>query len=65
MEPLYLETKEAVLKWYGENPSLEYLAKNFHEKFIPNSTLHTEENIKGFELIFEWVIDGLKMAGML
>lgn len=65
MEPLYIETKEAVIKWYGENPSLEYIAEKFHEKFIPNSTLHTKENIKGFELIFEWVIDGLKIAGLI
>jgi len=65
MEPLYLETKEALLKWYSENPSLEYIVGKFHEKFIPNSTIHTKENIKGFELIFEWVFDGLKAAGII
>ena len=65
MEPLYLEMKDDIIKWYGENPSLEYIAGNFHEKFTPNSTIHTKENIKGFELIFEWVIDGLKIAGII
>ena len=65
MEPLYLEMKDSIMQWYGENPSLEYIALNFHDKFTPDSTIHTKENIKGFELIFEWVIDGLKMAGMI
>ena len=65
MEGLYVETKDDIIKWYGENPSLEYIAGNFHEKFTPNSTVHTKENIKGFELVFEWVIDGLKMAGII
>ena len=65
MEPLYLEMKDSIMQWYGENPALEYIALNFHEKFTPDSTIHTKENIKGFELIFEWVIDGLKMVGMI
>ncbi|MHA1689407.1 MAG: MBL fold metallo-hydrolase [Promethearchaeota archaeon] len=65
MEPVYHETKEAIIKWYAENPSLKYIAEKYHETFIPNSTIHTKENMKGLELVIEWLVEGLKLSGFL
>lgn len=65
MEVVYFEMKDAIIKWYGEDSSLKYITEKFHERFIPNSTVHTKENIMGFELILEWVINGLKIAGII
>jgi glyoxylase-like metal-dependent hydrolase (beta-lactamase superfamily II) len=65
MEVLYFDMKDAVIKWHGENNSIKYIAEKFHEKFIPNSTVHTKENIVGFEMVLGWAIDGLKIAGII
>ncbi|MBD3214859.1 MAG: MBL fold metallo-hydrolase [Candidatus Lokiarchaeota archaeon] len=64
-EELHFTTKNAIIKWYQENPSAKYIAEKYHETFIPNSTVHTKENIMGFELVMEWVINGLKTSGFV
>ncbi len=65
MEDHYLKTKEAVIQWYNEDPSIEYLSRKYHEKFIPNSKIHTKENILGLNLVMEWAIEGLKISGFI
>ncbi len=61
----HLNVKESIIKWYNENPSLHYIASKYHEKFIPDSKIHTKENIHGLEFEIEWFIDGLKTIGVI
>ena len=65
MEDLHHQTKQAIKQWYIENPSLDYIASKYHETFIPNSTIHTKENLLGLKLIMEWLVEGLKISGYL
>jgi glyoxylase-like metal-dependent hydrolase (beta-lactamase superfamily II) len=65
MEDLHIKTKESIIKWYNENSSLNYIASKYHETFIPNSTIHTKENLIGLELIIEWLVNGLKISGFI
>jgi glyoxylase-like metal-dependent hydrolase (beta-lactamase superfamily II) len=61
----HLNVKESLIAWYDENPSLNYIASKYHEKFIPESNIHTRENIHGLELEVNWFIDGLKAMGAI
>ena len=63
MEAFHFNTKESILKWYNENPSLKYITLKYHEKFTPDSKVHTKDNIRGLELLIEWLIEGLKITG--
>jgi glyoxylase-like metal-dependent hydrolase (beta-lactamase superfamily II) len=65
MEKVYRNTKDSIIKWYKENPSLDYITSKYHETFIPKSTIHTKENILGFKLVMEWLINGLKISGFI
>jgi len=64
-EEFHFNAKESIIKWYNENPSLEYIALKYHEKFIPESKIHTKENIHGLEFEIQWFIDGLKTMGVI
>ena len=61
----HLDAKQSISKWYNENPSLEYITLKYHEKFIPESKIHTRENIHGLEFELRWFIDGLKTMGII
>ena len=61
----HLDAKESIIKWYNENPSLNYITSKYHEKFIPESKIHTRENIHGLEFEVEWFVDGLKTMGYI
>jgi glyoxylase-like metal-dependent hydrolase (beta-lactamase superfamily II) len=63
MERFHFDTKSSIIQWYNENSSLEYITAKYHEKFTPNSTIHTKENIHGLELLIEWQIIQLKRSG--
>jgi hypothetical protein len=65
MEEFHFNTKESIIKWYNEDPSLNYIALKYHEKFIPNSKIHTRENILGLQLVIEWLVNGLKTIGAI
>lgn len=65
MESFHFEAKNSIIKWYKENPTLGYVTKKYHEKFTPNSTIHTKDNIHGLELLIEWQIIQLKKSGEL
>ncbi|MGQ4875581.1 MAG: hypothetical protein ACP6IY_16050 [Promethearchaeia archaeon] len=65
VEDFHNEAKKYIIKWYNENPSAEYVAEKYHEKFIPSSKIHTKENIHGLTLETQWFIDGLKNSGDL
>ncbi|MFX0075357.1 MAG: MBL fold metallo-hydrolase [Candidatus Hermodarchaeota archaeon] len=63
MENFHFDAKKSIIKWYKENPTLDYVTKKYHEKFTPNSKIHTKENIHGLELLIEWQIIQLKLDG--
>ena len=65
MEDLHFQTKNSIIKWYNENPTLEYIASKYHEKFIPNSKNHTKDNLLGLQLQLKWLIRGLKISGLI
>ena len=65
VKEFHLNAKESIIAWYNENPSLNYVALKYHEKFIPESKIHTRENIHGLELEINWFIDGLKAMGAI
>jgi glyoxylase-like metal-dependent hydrolase (beta-lactamase superfamily II) len=65
MEDFYFKTKNALIQWYNENPTSEYLAEKYHETFIPNSTIHTEGNLLRLIIPMEWLIEGLKGCGFV
>ncbi|MHA1763101.1 MAG: MBL fold metallo-hydrolase [Promethearchaeota archaeon] len=63
VKQFHMKAKASIIKWYHEKPSLDYITLKYHEKFIPNSKIHTKENICGLELVIEWLVKGLKMMG--
>ena len=64
-EEFHFNAKNSITAWYNENPSLDYIALKYHEKFIPTSKIHTKENIQGLKFEIEWFIDGLKTMGVI
>ncbi len=65
MEEIHFKTKNAIIEWYSENQEPGYIAKQYRNTFIPNSTVHTEEHIAGLELLISWFLNGLKLAGFI
>jgi glyoxylase-like metal-dependent hydrolase (beta-lactamase superfamily II) len=65
VEDLYFKTKDSICQWYGENPSLEYIAEKYHETYTPNSTIHTKVNLSRLELLLSWAVNGFKKSGII
>lgn len=65
MEEIHFKTKDAIIKWYNENPTPEYITAKYHETFIPNSKIHTKEKIFALQKMIEWQIIGLKTSGFI
>ncbi|MFX1418727.1 MAG: MBL fold metallo-hydrolase [Promethearchaeota archaeon] len=65
MEELHFATKNSIIKWYKENPSYNYIALKFHEKFIPKSKIIKLGYIEVLERTMEWCVEGLKRSGFI
>ena len=65
LQDFYFKVKNSLVQWYNENPSIEYLASQYLESYIPNSTIHTKENMIGLTLLMEWMEGGLKSSGFI
>ena len=65
MEEFHFKTKNAMIEWYEKNPDINALTLKYHETFMPNSTIHTKDNMLGLELVISWLIEGLKGSGFL
>lgn len=61
----HVDAKTSIIKWYKEDPSLNSITLKYHEKFIPESKIHTRESIHGLEFEIQWFIDGLKTMGLI
>ncbi|MHA1764555.1 MAG: hypothetical protein ACTSYC_12480 [Promethearchaeota archaeon] len=62
MKDLHFKTKKAIMEWYEENPSLDYLALKYREPFIPHSKIFTHENLMGLKIAMEWLLEGLNLT---
>ncbi|MHA1488188.1 MAG: MBL fold metallo-hydrolase [Promethearchaeota archaeon] len=65
MEEFHFNAKDSLIRWYNENPSLEYITLKYHEEFTPESKIHTKDNMLGLQFTIGWLIDGLKMYGFI
>lgn len=65
MEELHFSTKNAIIKWYKENPLPNYLALKFHETFIPKSKIIKYGYIGILERTMQWLVEGLKRSGFI
>lgn len=65
MEELHFSTKNAIFKWYIENPLPNYLALKFHETFTPKSKIIKYGNIGFLERQMEFFVDSLKRSGFI
>jgi glyoxylase-like metal-dependent hydrolase (beta-lactamase superfamily II) len=65
MESLHFATKDSIINWYKENPSYNFLARKFHEKFIPKSKIIKLGYINELERTMEWLVEGLKRSGFI
>ncbi|MFX0001004.1 MAG: MBL fold metallo-hydrolase [Candidatus Hodarchaeota archaeon] len=62
MEDSYFKVKNSLIKWYNENPSIDYITSKYYKTLVPNSKFWTE---KGFELFVGMMIEGLKYSGFI
>ncbi len=65
MENIHSNTKDAIIQWYSENDSLDYIASKYHETFISNSSYFRKENLMGLKLAMQWLVEGLKISGFI
>ena len=65
MEDLHFKTKNSIIEWYSESHSRDYIAKKYHEKFIPNSKIFTRDKIVGLKFIINMLIIGLLSSGYM
>ena len=65
MEDLHYQTKNSIIQWYKQKPSLDYITMKYFETFIPYSTLFTKQKLSGLKLAMQWLVDGLKISGFL
>ena len=65
MEDLHFQTKDAIIKWYKENPSINNITLKYFETFIPNSKIFSKEHLGGLELQLEWLTRGLRSSGFI
>jgi len=65
MEEVHFSTKNAIIKWYKENPSLNYIAKKYIETFTPNANRYRGKNIELLEGTMSWFLEGLRRSGFI
>ncbi len=65
MEDLHHQTKHSMIEWYSESHSRDYITSKYHDKFIPNSKIHTKENLIGLKWLVNGLIIGLKSSGYM
>jgi len=65
MEEVHFNTKNAIIKWYKENPSLNYIAKQYLATFTPNTDRYKGNDIEELEETMSWFLEGLKRSGLI
>ncbi|MFX0165197.1 MAG: hypothetical protein ACFFAG_12550 [Promethearchaeota archaeon] len=62
MEDLYFSTKNSLIEWYNEDPSIEVITSKYCKEFLSNSKFWNE---KVFTFIIEMMINGLKLSRLI
>ncbi|MFW9825892.1 MAG: MBL fold metallo-hydrolase [Candidatus Thorarchaeota archaeon] len=65
MHELYLNFKNSIIKWYNENPSIDYIAPLYFDKFTPNSKIESRENPVILKMVLGWAMEGMKQSGFI
>jgi heme oxygenase len=68
MEYFYYGTKDSLIKWYKENPSVEYIASKYLETIVPfmlKSDMPKEIIQTTAQMLVGWLIKSLKISGFL
>ena len=68
MEEFYYKAKDSIIKWYKENPSVEYISSKYVETIVPfmlNSDTPMEIIQTTAQMIVGWLIECLKINGFI
>ena len=64
IEEFYYKTRDSIIKWYNENPSLESLTSKYFETFMPPIP-NPEMQMEIFKITMDWLIKSLKLSGFI
>ena len=62
MQDLYFNVKSSLIKWYNENPSIDYIIPLYFDKFTPNSKIESKENPVLLKMVLGWAMEGMKKS---
>lgn len=62
MEDSYFKVKNAMITWYNENSSIEYITNEYVKRFVPVSKFYNE---KLFLFLIDMMISGLRTSGYI
>ena len=62
MQDLYFNDKSSLIKWYNENPSIDYIIPLYFDKFTPNSKIESKENPVLLKMVLGWAMEGMKKS---
>ena len=68
MEEFYYKAKDSLIKWYKENPSVEYIASKYLETIVPfmlNSDMPMELIQAVAQMNVGWLIESLKLSSFI
>lgn len=65
MQPIHEQARDALIEWHASGLPLEEVTAKYREVFIPDSNFFKAGNLYGLKMIIEWLLIGLKMAGMI
>ncbi|HEC36862.1 hypothetical protein LCGC14_0766590 [marine sediment metagenome] len=65
MQELYFNVKSSLIKWYNENPSIDYIVPLYYDKFTPNSKIESRENPVLLKMVLGWAMEGMKKSGFI
>ncbi len=61
----YFKAKDSIIKWYLENPDVDYVTEKYQENIIPNSKMFPKENLGGIHWFMDQHIKTLKAKGFI
>jgi hydroxyacylglutathione hydrolase len=65
MEPTYKMAKDALIEWSQRKLPIDEISKLYREKFFPNSKFYPKDHPEILQMMIEWFIQALNIAGIL
>jgi hypothetical protein len=65
MEDFHFKAKNSVINWYNKNLSSREIAVKYHEAYISNSNEIGNAALNSLEMNIRWLIEGLKLSGLI